>query len=44
VLADLLGMDWAIGAVGGLTLLSGGVVAAVMAETLPGRAPPARRS
>jgi MFS family permease len=44
VLADLLGMDWAIGAVGGLTLLSGVVVAAVMAETLPGREPPARRS
>lgn len=34
VLADALGLGWAIGAVGGLTLLSGVVVAFVMDETL----------
>lgn len=34
--ADALGLGWAIGAVGGLTLLSGVVVALVMYETLPG--------
>ena len=33
LLADHLGMDWAIGAVGGLTLLSGAIVACVMMET-----------
>jgi len=37
VLADTLGLDWAIGAVGGLTLLSGIIVALVMYETLPAR-------
>jgi MFS family permease len=42
VLADALGLSWAIGAVGLLTLLSGGVVALVMYETLPGRQSPAR--
>jgi MFS family permease len=36
VLADALGLGWAIGAVGGLTLLSGVAVALVMYETLPG--------
>lgn len=36
-LADALGLSWAIGAVGGLTLLSGVIVATVMYETLPGR-------
>jgi MFS family permease len=35
VAADLLGMHWAIALVGALTALSGGVVAAVMYETLP---------
>jgi MFS family permease len=35
VLADALGLGWAIGGVGALTLLSGIVVAAVMDETLP---------
>ncbi len=37
VLADALSLTWAIGAVGGLTLLSGVVVALVMYETLPAR-------
>ena len=37
VLADALGMSWAIGAIGGLTALSGLVVAGVMYETLPRR-------
>jgi MFS family permease len=37
LLADLLGMGWAIGAVGGLTVASGVVVALVMGETLPPR-------
>jgi MFS family permease len=37
VVADLLGLRWAIGAVGALTLVSGGVVAAVLTETLPAR-------
>jgi MFS family permease len=37
VLADTLGLSWAIGAVGGLTLLSGIIVAVVMYETLPAR-------
>jgi MFS family permease len=37
VLADALSLTWAIGAVGGLTLLSGIVVAVVMYETLPAR-------
>ncbi|MDQ5852604.1 MAG: MFS transporter [Chloroflexota bacterium] len=35
VLADLFGVPWAIGAIAGLTFLSGVVVAAVMYETLP---------
>jgi hypothetical protein len=35
LLADALGLSWAIGAVGGLTLLSGIIVALVMYETLP---------
>lgn len=35
VLADALGITWAIGAIGGLTLLSGGIAALVMRETLP---------
>ncbi len=34
-LADLFGVPWAIGAIGGLTFLSGIVVQAVMSETLP---------
>ncbi len=36
-IADLLGLQWAIGAVGVLTLASGAVVATVMTETLPGQ-------
>lgn len=35
VLADLLGIQWAIGAIGVLTAFSGLVVASVMYETLP---------
>jgi MFS family permease len=35
LLADVLGMEMAIAIIGGLTLLSGTVVAAVMRETLP---------
>ncbi|MSP14008.1 MAG: MFS transporter [Chloroflexi bacterium] len=37
VLADTLGIPWAIAAIGGLTFLSGLVVAVVMYETLPAR-------
>jgi MFS family permease len=37
VVADLLGTSWAIGVIGGLTLLSGVVVATVMRETRPKR-------
>jgi MFS family permease len=37
LLADMLGLSWAIGLIGGLTALSGLVVAAVMYETLPQR-------
>ena len=37
VLADALGLSWAIGAVGALTFVSGIVVALVMYETLPMR-------
>ena len=37
VVADLLGLRWAIGAVGALTLASGVVVATVMTETLAAR-------
>jgi MFS family permease len=40
VLADTLGLSWAIGTVGGLTMLSGIVVALVMYETLPTRRKP----
>ncbi len=36
IIADLLSIPWAIGVVGVLTFLSGGVVAMVMRETLPG--------
>lgn len=39
VLADLVGMRWAIGVVGGLTLLSGIIVAAVMYDTGGGDLP-----
>ena len=38
VIADLVGMAWAIGVVAGLTLLSGVLVAWRMPETLPARA------
>jgi MFS family permease len=41
LIADLLGMGWAIGAVAGLTLASGIVVATHMSETLPARLPAA---
>ena len=37
IVADLLGLSWAIGAVGVLTLLSSAVVATVMTETLAAR-------
>ena len=39
IVADLLGLRWAIGAVGVLTLASGVVVATVMTETLSARQP-----
>jgi MFS family permease len=39
IVADLLGLRWAIGAVGLLTLASGVVVATVMTETLAARQP-----
>jgi MFS family permease len=39
VVADLLGTSWAIGVIGGLTFLSGIIVATVMRETLPARGP-----
>ena len=35
VLADLFGIFWAIGVIGGVTFLSGVVVSVVMRETLP---------
>ena len=35
VLADLFGVSWAIGVIGGVTFLSGVITQAVMAETLP---------
>lgn len=41
VLADVLGISWAIVAVGALTIGSGGVVLLRMYETLPARRPPA---
>jgi MFS family permease len=44
VVADALGLIWAIGAVAGLTLLSGFVVAIVMYETLPARRAPVMRN
>jgi MFS family permease len=37
IVADVLGIRWAIGVVGGLTIASGVVVAMVMSETLPSR-------
>jgi MFS family permease len=37
ILADLLGIPWAIGVVAGLTLLSGCLAAAIMRETLASR-------
>lgn len=36
-IADLLGLRWAIGAVGALTILSGLIAAVTMRETLPRR-------
>ena len=38
VIADLVGIGWAIGVVGGLTLLSGIITAVVMVETRPSAA------
>lgn len=38
-LADLFGLGWAIGAVGGLTVLSGAIVAGVMQESLDEKKP-----
>jgi MFS family permease len=37
IVADLLGLSWAIAAVGVLTLLSSAIVATVMTETLAAR-------
>ncbi|HEX2182508.1 MAG TPA: MFS transporter [Rubrobacteraceae bacterium] len=37
IIADTLGISWAIGSVGALTFLSGGVVAVAMREKRPGR-------
>jgi MFS family permease len=37
IIADTLGISWAIGCVGALTFLSGGVVAVAMREKRPGR-------
>jgi hypothetical protein len=34
VIADVFGIPWAIGVVGGLTLLSGGLVAFIVRETV----------
>ncbi|GMQ82809.1 MAG: hypothetical protein BMS9Abin05_2272 [Rhodothermia bacterium] len=39
VLTNVLGTDWALGTVGGLTALSGIVVLTIMKETLPGTTP-----
>lgn len=39
IVADLLGLRWAIAVVGGITFVSGIVVAVVMTETLPARHP-----
>lgn len=39
IIADLLGIPWAIGVVAGLTFLSGVVVVIIMKETLPARRP-----
>jgi MFS family permease len=44
IVADLLGIPWAIGVVGGLTFCSGVVVAAVMRETAPTRGEASARS
>jgi MFS family permease len=44
VIADLIGIGWAIGVVGGLTLLSGMITAVVMVETRPSAAAPASES
>ncbi len=44
VIADLLGLRWAIGAVGVLTLVSGVIVALAMTETLAARRPGAAPS
>ena len=44
IVADLLGLSWAIGAVGVLTLLSSVVVATVMTETLAARTASPRAS
>ncbi|HEU5430048.1 MAG TPA: hypothetical protein VFU81_00205, partial [Thermomicrobiales bacterium] len=41
IVADALGLRWAIGAIGALTLLSGVVVIGVMTETLAAHAQPA---
>ena len=43
VLADLFGVPWAIGAIGGVTFLSGIVVQGVMQETLSRRRTPSLR-
>src|SRR5207302_5012769 len=37
VLTDLFGVSWAIGGIAGVTFLSGVIVQAVMAETLPSK-------
>ena len=42
VIADLLGIPWAIGVVGALTFLSGVLVAGLMRETLAAKATPTR--
>jgi len=44
VIADLIGIGWAIGVVGGLTLLSGVITAIVMVETRPVAHPAASSS
>jgi MFS family permease len=44
LVADALGVGWAIGAVGALTFLSGAVVLGRMDETLPGRRAEPRRA
>jgi hypothetical protein len=44
VIADLTGIGWAIGVVGGLTLLAGVITAIVMVETRPVAHPAASSS